>query len=100
MGTRPRRPEQRRPMTFDTQDVRACELSGAMTETPHRSVLTHLLRAPGQENLTFAYWRPSLGEHRLAAIICDLQLPQEEERLLSGNASFTGAYLRRVLRER
>ena len=74
-----------------------CELSIAMT-TRLDSILASHVHKPGlQEDLTFAYWRPSTGRNRFTAIITDVILPKEEDRFLHGNASFSSSYLRRVL---
>ncbi len=87
-------------MTYDTASIRAVEVSVAMTQSTHRILLAHLFSARSQEELAFAYWRPSRGRRRLTAVLCALQLPKEGERQIHGNASFNGTYLRRVLRER
>ncbi|MGO8875493.1 MAG: ThiF family adenylyltransferase [Acidimicrobiales bacterium] len=71
-----------------------------MTQSTHRALMNHLFQAPGQEDLTFAYWRPSYGKRRMSAVISRIALPDQRERNLHGNAAFTGAYLRRVLQER
>lgn len=51
-----------------------------------------------QEDLCFALWRPSTGEQRRTALIDEIILPVEGERLLHGNASFQPDYLARALR--
>ena len=51
-----------------------------------------------QEDLCFALWRPSTGEQRRTALIDEIILPLEGERLLHGNASFQPDYLARALR--
>ncbi|MBZ4521840.1 ThiF family adenylyltransferase [Mycobacterium avium] len=60
----------------------------------------HFARPGRQEDLTFAYWRPSLGERRFTALVGELVLPDEAERLLDGNVAFTVDYLARVLAAR
>jgi hypothetical protein len=87
-------------MTLQSEDLLGVEISVAMTEAMHEALMSHLLHDPHQEDLTFAYWRVSRGSKRLTAIVSELALPGGVERQLHGNASFTGAYLRRVLRER
>jgi hypothetical protein len=53
---------------------------------------------PGvQEDLTFAYWVPSVGTTRFTAVLTELVLPDATERLLDGNVAFTADYLARVL---
>ena len=51
-----------------------------------------------QEDLCFALWRPSTGKQRRTALIDDIILPNEGERLLHGNASFQPNYLARAIR--
>lgn len=50
-----------------------------------------------QEDLTFAYWRPSTGATRFTAILSQLVLPAPTERVLNDNLAFTSDYLSRVL---
>ena len=87
-------------MTYDTPSVRATEASVAMSEATHLLLTAHLRSVPSQEELAFAYWRPSRGRRRMTAVLSDPQLPQDGEHQVHGNASFNGAYLRRVLHER
>jgi tRNA A37 threonylcarbamoyladenosine dehydratase len=75
-------------------------LSVAMTATTDRALAAHLDKGPRQEDLLFAYWRPSEGETRTTAVIKELVLPRERERILQGNVAFTNEYLQRVLAER
>ncbi|HEX4438407.1 MAG TPA: ThiF family adenylyltransferase [Solirubrobacteraceae bacterium] len=60
----------------------------------------HLDKGPSQEDLTFAYWRPSSGAYRTAAILNALVLPEEGERVLQGNVAFNPDYLKRALGNR
>lgn len=75
--------------------------SVAMTEPIDNRLQVHLLRfirsGRQQEELTFALWRPSVGRSRQTAIIFEVLLPEEGERLLTGNAAFTAAYVNRVV---
>ena len=60
-------------------------------------LLQHYRRGLFQEDLCFALWRPSTGNVRRTSLIYEVILPQEDERLLHGNASFEPAYLGRVI---
>ncbi len=73
--------------------------SVAMTENMDNELAAHLDKGPHQEDLTFAFWRPSVGDVRFTAIINKVTLPRDGERILDGNVSFTGPYLERVLAE-
>ena len=75
------------------------EISVAMTAQDDRILGEHLHKERRQEDLAFAYWRPSRGARRFSAIITKLLLPREEDRSLHGNVSFKPEYLRRVLSE-
>lgn len=75
----------------------AMRRSVALTTDAHERLAHHLARADGQEDLTFALYRPSQGATRKTAIVSETVLPQPEERRLHGNASFTGDYLLRAL---
>lgn len=64
----------------------------------HDAVLEEHLHKEGlQEDLAFAYWRPSAGQHRFTAIVTELVLPADGDRLLHGNVAFLPQYLHRVL---
>ena len=60
-------------------------------------LLQHYKRNATQEDLCFALWRPSTGNERLTALIDEIILPEGEERLLHGNASFQPNYLVRAI---
>ena len=75
------------------------EISVAMTAQDDRILGKHLHKERRQEDLAFAYWRPSRGARRFTAIITKVLLPREEDRSLHGNVSFKPEYLRRVLAE-
>jgi hypothetical protein len=82
----------------DKQDLGApLEWSVAMAEDLDRRLQSHLDKGPLQEDLTFAYWRESRGAMRTTAVIHELALPRDGERVLHGNAAFTADYLQRVL---
>ena len=61
-------------------------------------LLQHYKRNITQEDLCFALWRPSTGAQRRAALIDEILLPENDERLLHGNASFQPDYLARAIR--
>ena len=60
-------------------------------------LLQHYRRDLLQEDLCFALWRPSTGRERLTALIDEVVLPREGDRLLHGNASFTPDYMARAV---
>lgn len=72
--------------------------SVALTSTLHDDLATFLLRTDGQEDLMFALYVPSVGHERFTALVSDLMYPEDGEREVHGNVSFTGAYLERVYR--
>lgn len=84
-------------MSYALQDFDAYELSVALTGELDARLAEHLDRTPGQEDLTFAFWRPSVGAKRYTAILDEPLLPRSGERILQGNAAFTSDYLRRTL---
>jgi hypothetical protein len=83
---------------YDESYLRASELSVAMTADLDAELRAHF-RHDGrrQENLTFAFWKPSKGATRLTAILTELAPPCEGDRILDGNVAFTADYLSRVL---
>lgn len=56
----------------------------------------HLRRADGQEDCCFVPWRPSTGSPRTAALVVDLVLPGDGERMVHGTVDFTSAYFLRA----
>lgn len=84
---------------YQLADFENVELSVAMTETIDAKLVAHLNKGECQEDLTFAFWRPSRGSHRYTAILNEILLPNDEERLLQGNVAFTADYLRRALHD-
>jgi molybdopterin-synthase adenylyltransferase len=71
--------------------------AAAVATTTDRTLVDHLERADGQEDLCFALWRPSQGRDRLTGLIADPILPREGERRVHGNASFEPQYYERAL---
>jgi hypothetical protein len=80
---------------FETAD-----LSVAMTPLVDSELRQHLDKGPRQEDLAFAYWRPSVGARRISAVLEQVVLPDEGERILQGNVAFRPEYLHRVLDSR
>ena len=72
-----------------------------LTESIHERACDHLLRHVReqrmQEELCFAFWRPSTGVRRRSALIFKLLPPLDGERNLHGNASFEPSYLSRAV---
>ncbi|MFF7889798.1 ThiF family adenylyltransferase [Streptomyces sp. NPDC020794] len=56
---------------------------------------THLLRSDGQEDCCFVLWRPATGACRTTAVLADVVLPLEGERIVHGTVDFTSAYFLR-----
>ena len=69
---------------------------GDSTSSEH--LLQHYRRNRRQEDLCFALWRPSTGQVRRTAIIDQIILPEEGDRILHGNASFEPNYLARAVK--
>ena len=73
--------------------------SVAMTGEVEASMRDHLLREDGQEDVLIATYVLSTGVERTSALIKSVILPREGERLVHGNASFTGGYVLRASSE-
>lgn len=85
-------------MAYDERHLRTHDLSVAMTGDLDSQLRAHFRHDDfGQEDLTFALWKPSAGSMRLTAVLTGLVLPDEGERILDGNVAFTADYLSRVL---
>lgn len=84
---------------YNADSFRGVEFSVAMTGELDVGLGFHLYKGPRQEDLTFAYWKPSRGSTRYTAILCTLAIPADDERVLQGNVAFTADYLGRVIRE-
>ncbi|WP_148615480.1 ThiF family adenylyltransferase [Nocardioides rubriscoriae] len=70
--------------------------SVAMTTTVESTLIEHLTRLDGQEDLTFALYQPSTGLSRDSALLVDVVLPDGDERHVHGNVAFTGDYFLRA----
>lgn len=85
-------------MAYDTRHLSAQELSVAMTADLDSELHAHFRHDQRhQEDLTFAFWKPSTGSTRLTAVLTELAPPSKEERILDGSVAFTADYLSRVL---
>jgi hypothetical protein len=62
----------------------AKELAVAMSGSLDAELRAHFNHPGRQEDLTFAYWRPSVGDRRFTALLGTLALPTGAERLLDG----------------
>ncbi|MDV9170788.1 ThiF family adenylyltransferase [Streptomyces sp. W16] len=71
--------------------------SVAMTSEIALRLTEHLRRADGQEDCTFVLWRPSTGSRRTTALIVDLVLPEDGERIVHGTVNFTSAFFLRAV---
>ncbi len=71
--------------------------SVVINEDLHNKLVNHLIRADGQEDLCYATYIPSKGEDRFTGIITEIILPNENERIIHGNVSFTSSYFERAL---
>jgi len=83
-------------------DRNADRRSVALSEVVHDELVRHLRqhidRGSWQEDLCFALWRPSKGAKRTSAMIFEVVLPHDEDRVLRGNVAFRSQYLERALR--
>lgn len=80
-------------------DFESIDFSVAFTAELDAALARHFNRGEGQEDLTFAYWRPSRGRTRYSAVVFHPSIPSDAERILQGNVAFTADYLSRVLDE-
>ena len=70
--------------------------SVAMTADTQESLLDHLMRADGQEDVCLATYRRSAGTSRVSALIRTVIWPKQGERFVHGNATVTGDYVLRA----
>ena len=75
-------------MACQLSDFVGLDLSVAMTADQDRALAGHLHNANGQEDLAFAYWRPSRGARRFTAVIGELVMPDDRDRVLQGTVAF------------
>ena len=86
-------------MAYQLSDFADLGISVAMTAQDDAVLEKHLHKEARQEDLAFAYWKPSVGRHRFTTIITKLILPKAGDRILQGNVAFLPQYLHRVLAE-
>ena len=72
-------------------------ISFAANAAANSHLLGHIQNGAIQEDLCFALWRPSTGSDRVTALIDEIILPEEGDRRLHGNASFSPDYLGRAI---
>ncbi|MFE6460562.1 ThiF family adenylyltransferase [Streptomyces cinereoruber] len=70
--------------------------SVVMTSEVAQHLTGHLRRADGQEDCCFVLWRPSTGAGRTTALLTEVVLPQDGERIVHGTVDFTSAYFLRA----
>lgn len=86
-------------MSHQRSEYEGLALAVALTARLDSELVAHVNKGHLQEDLCFAYWRPSRGSGRFTAVLHQLNLPRKDERLLQGNVAFTSEYLARVLGE-
>ncbi|MGI5413827.1 ThiF family adenylyltransferase [Streptomyces chartreusis] len=69
--------------------------SVAMTTDVAERLTEHLERPDSQEDCTFVLWRPSTGSRRTTALLVDLVLPEDGDRIVRGTVDFTSEYFLR-----
>lgn len=74
-------------------------LTEEANNTACRHLLQHYHEGTSQEDLCFGLWTPSRGSARETAIVTKIILPERDDRVLHGSASFNGKYLARATRE-
>ncbi|MFJ6083216.1 ThiF family adenylyltransferase [Streptomyces sp. NPDC092369] len=68
----------------------------AMTTDVAQCLTRHLRRADGQEDCVFVLWRPSTGSRRTTALIVEVVLPEDGDRIVHGTVDFTSEYFLRA----
>jgi hypothetical protein len=63
----------------------------------NNQLLSHLLRADGQEDLCFATYIPSTGRIKRSGIISEILFPEEGDHNVHGTVGFNTQYFERVL---
>ncbi|RII94892.1 ThiF family adenylyltransferase [Clavibacter californiensis] len=70
--------------------------SVAMSGDVETTMRDHLIRDDGQEDVLIATYVLSTGDRRITALITSVIFPEDDERLVHGNASFTSRYVLRA----
>jgi hypothetical protein len=86
-------------ITHYLDSVRSREISVALTGDLDAQLRQHFVHEGRQEDLTFVTWRWSHGTTRSTMVLQRALLPSDDERILTGNVSFTSEYLTRTLGE-
>lgn len=68
----------------------------ALPTSVHEQLVEHLDRDDHQEDLCFALYRTSTGITRTTAVVRELVMPHEGERVVHGNVAFMGDYFLRA----
>lgn len=71
-------------------------LTGRANSIAARCLLGHYNRGCEQEDLCFAIWHPSQGRHTYTALIHEIILPKECDRMLMGNVHLLPEFLHRA----
>ena len=67
----------------------------AMSETTHKALISHLLRATS-EDICLATYAPSTEFLRTSRIFSTVELPGDRDRRVHGNATITGDFVLRI----
>ena len=70
--------------------------SVAMAQAIDERLGNHLRRKDGNEDLCLAVYMPSTGTTRFTALLRELVMPEEGDRLASSNVEFCGHYVLRA----
>lgn len=73
------------------------DYSVVIPEEFHLILKNHLIRKDGDEDLCFATYNSSRGYNRFSGILASVILPEEGDRIVQGNVSFSDSFLKRAL---
>lgn len=85
---------------YNVTDFDDVTFSVALTSSTDYVLAKQFKKGYRQEDLCFAYWRPSRGATRYTAVVDTIALPVEGDRILQGNVAFTASYIDRVIANR